>query len=101
MSQHEILSSLPDERTNADAITVRSPVVQDGHARWRVVKRSGVLQENSCYAYDSLREHRRCRRECPTKHRLRLANRDRLRRRSACIGPRYPVFLAGHEVDPI
>ena len=57
MSQHEVTSSVADETTDPDAITLRAPVVQDGTALWQLVKRSGVLEENSCYAYLLLSTH--------------------------------------------
>lgn len=57
MSQREVVSSPPAERASTDPITLRCPVVQDGAALWQLVKRAGVLEENSCYAYLLLSTH--------------------------------------------
>jgi len=44
-------------RRKGDMVTLRSPVPRDGARLWDFVRRSGVLEENSCYAYLLLSTH--------------------------------------------
>lgn len=53
----EIGSAPLDATGRSDEITLRKPGVRDGAALWRLVRRSGTLEENSCYAYLLLSTH--------------------------------------------
>ena len=43
--------------TDLETITLRAPERRDGVELWRLVRRSGGLEENSCYAYLLLSTH--------------------------------------------
>ena len=43
--------------TDPETITLRAPESRDGAELWRLVRRSGGLEENSCYAYLLLSTH--------------------------------------------
>ena len=57
MSRSEKLSSPPRVAARSGAIALRPPVLADGAEIWHLVRRSGTLEENSCYAYLLLCTH--------------------------------------------